>query len=110
MSLPKPCTVAGCPEVVEDHSRCEGHRADREERRRERRGSKRYDRRDWRDRIRPRQLSREPLCEFCKEQGRIEPATEVDHIDGDPWNDDPYNLRSLCKPCHSGRTARDQTS
>ena len=26
------------------------------------------------------QLSREPLCRFCGEQGRVVPATVVDHI------------------------------
>jgi 5-methylcytosine-specific restriction protein A len=53
-------------------------------------------------------LAAEPLCRFCDAAGRIEPATEVDHIDGNSRNNDRANLRPLCKPCHSRRTARDQ--
>ena len=48
-------------------------------------------------------LASEPLCRSC---GVI--AEEVDNIDGDSRNNDPANLRPLCKPCHSRRTARDQ--
>lgn len=62
----------------------------------------------WRTVVRPAQLAREPLCRFCKARGRVVAAAEVDHIDGDSRNNDPANLRSLCRPCHSARTARDQ--
>lgn len=52
------------------------------------------------------QLSRQPLCELCKQQGRIVPATVVNHIKphkGD-WQlfSDPGNLQSVCQPCHDG--------
>lgn len=63
---------------------------------------------EWRTYIQPAQLAREPLCRFCKQKGRIVAATVVDHIDGNSWNRKPENLRSLCKACHDGRTARDQ--
>lgn len=63
----------------------------------------------WREQIRPAALAREPLCRFCKANGRVVRAAEVDHIDGDSRNNRPDNLRSLCKPCHSARTARDQS-
>lgn len=53
-------------------------------------------------------LAKEPLCRLCAEEGRETPATEVDHIDGDPWNNDQANLRPLCKPHHDRRTYRDQ--
>jgi 5-methylcytosine-specific restriction endonuclease McrA len=33
---------------------------------------------------------------------------EVDHIDGDVTNCALSNLRTLCRPHHSARTARDQ--
>lgn len=62
----------------------------------------------WRTRIRPAALAREPLCRLCEANGRTTIAVEVDHIDGDSRNNDPSNLRALCKPCHSARTARDQ--
>jgi|SRR5580704_226375 5-methylcytosine-specific restriction protein A len=58
----------------------------------------------WRTRAKH-QLSIEPLCALCKEQGRITPATVADHF---PAHDGDYNLfltgpiRSLCAPCHDG--------
>jgi len=69
-----------------------------------------YDKRAWRDRIRPAQLSNSPLCEDCKKTDTLKPATEVDHIDGNPYNNSPDNLRSLCKSCHSKKTAKHDGS
>lgn len=50
------------------------------------------------------QLRDEPLCRYCKQMGRVVAATTVDHIRphrGDrKLAFDPYNLQSLCKPCH----------
>ena len=65
-----------------------------------------YDR-AWR-RLRLQVLAEEPLCRECAARGRTTPAIEVDHVDGDAWNRARGNLRPLCKPCHSARTARDQ--
>lgn len=63
--------------------------------------------------VRAAHLAKEPLCRFCMERhGRPESATEVDHILS--IREAPHlrlvdsNLRSLCKPCHSQRTAREQ--
>lgn len=53
-------------------------------------------------------LADEPLCRFCRERGLIVAAEEVDHIDGDSFNNDRDNLRPLCRDCHLQRTARDQ--
>lgn len=53
-------------------------------------------------------LDDEPLCRFCYDKGLIVKADEVDHIDGDSFNNDRDNLRPLCRPCHLLRTARDQ--
>lgn len=61
----------------------------------------------WR-KIRLAKLSAEPLCRRCREAGRVTAAVEVDHIDGNSRNNADVNLRPLCKPCHSSRTARDQ--
>ena len=60
----------------------------------------------WR-KIRAGQLTREPLCRACKAKGIIFPANEVDHIDGDSYNNFENNLQSLCKPCHSKKTAKE---
>lgn len=61
-------------------------------------------------RLRKAKLSANPLCERCKAEGRITPATEVHHVvpveDGLSANDkrrlmfDYHNLRSLCHACH----------
>ena len=34
----------------------------------------------WREKLRPIQLSRQPLCEHCQILGATEAATEIDHI------------------------------
>ena len=63
----------------------------------------------WR-RLRDRVLGEEPLCRFCSAAGRVNAAREVDHIR--PVATHPElrlvrsNLRPLCTPCHSARTAR----
>lgn len=71
----------------------------------ERRGSARsrgYDGR-W-DKARRAFLSEHPLCVMCQREGRVEPATVVDHIvphRGDPrlfW--DEANWQPLCKRHH----------
>lgn len=64
----------------------------------------------WR-RVAKRFLERDPYCEECFKQGKITPATEVDHIvphKGDRnlmW--DEKNWQSLCHRCHSRKTARE---
>lgn len=102
----RPCTYPGCG-VLTDTGRCDKHRrkyqvdADRRKP-----GEHRfYDRRAWRDGIRPAKLRANPLCEDCEQLGLVVVATDVDHIDGDPLNNVPANLRSLCHPCHSRKTA-----
>lgn len=37
----------------------------------------------------------------------MQPSTDVDHIDGDPGNNDRDNLQGLAHECHSRKTARD---
>jgi hypothetical protein len=52
-------------------------------------------------------LADEPLCRACRRQGRVVPATDVDHDDGNPGNNDRDNLVALCHSCHSRKTAQD---
>ena len=63
-----------------------------------------YDRQRWQN-LRRHQLMTHPLCKFCLEQGKVEPATVADHIE--PHNDNinkfwTGKLQSLCASCHSG--------
>lgn len=59
----------------------------------------------WRE-MRDWYLQRHPTC---TEPGCIEPATDVDHIDGrgphGPRGYDPSNLRAYCHAHHSAKTA-----
>lgn len=56
-------------------------------------------------------LAKHPLCVHCQAAGRVEEATEVDHViphRGDMtlfW--DQTNWQGLCKSCHSGKTATE---
>ncbi len=65
-----------------------------------------YDAR-WR-RARKAFLRRHPLCAECMKEGKVTPATVVDHIvphRGDPtlfW--DIKNWQPLCKGCHDRKT------
>lgn len=64
--------------------------------------------REWRERLRPRQLSREPLCRFCFALGIVRAAQQVDHIRR-PKGDRALqravdNHQSLCVECHSRKS------
>lgn len=89
------------------HQRKHQHRAQRIEDRPS--PSKRGYDRAW-QRLRRWYLARHPFCVHCLNRDEHVPATEVDHII--PINQgvarlDQKNLQSLCKPCHSCKTARE---
>ena len=51
------------------------------------------------------------LCQPCKREGRLTPATEVDHIEprhkaGNHVTDD--GCQSICAACHEAKTAIDE--
>lgn len=58
-------------------------------------------------------LQRNPLCAMCDQAGRVTAANVVDHIKphrGDQalfW--DTGNWQALCKECHDGAKARQET-
>ncbi|WP_174258324.1 HNH endonuclease signature motif containing protein [Variovorax sp. PBL-H6] len=58
-------------------------------------------------RLRASVLAGEPLCRQCTAEGRTTVATDVDHRDGNPGNNDALNLQPLCHSCHSRKTAAD---
>ena len=67
---------------------------------------------DW-NKLRKQALERDHyLCQHCLQAGRATTATDVDHktpfkgID-DPKRLDLTNLQSLCAPCHSRKTAKE---
>lgn len=65
-------------------------------------------------RYRLRFLAEHPLCAMCEAEGRVTPATVVDHITphhGDQrlfW--DPANHQALCKPHHDGEKQREEAA
>lgn len=61
-------------------------------------------------RLRRTKLQQQPLCEQCERDGRLKPATVVDHIIPVRLGGDPFppldRLASLCASCHGAKTAR----
>lgn len=114
----KPCAYPMCPELVEAGERyCEKHKRIQEERIKQRKKEYEKKRKSARERgydsrwqkARKIFLSKNPLCVSCMKEGRITPATVVDHIiphKGDYelfW--DESNWQALCKKCHDRKTA-----
>lgn len=60
----------------------------------------------WR-RLRAAVLAAKPLCVHCLDRGLLIAATDVDHRDNDPTNNDRDNLDPLCHQCHSRKTQAD---
>lgn len=60
----------------------------------------------WR-KLRTLVLSSEPLCRHCTARGLTVIATDLDHRDNNPANNDLLNLMPLCHECHSRKTAKD---
>ena len=60
--------------------------------------------------IRAIKRARDPLCEWCKEAGRVVIAELVDHYiplaAGETHADE--NLVSMCRPCHGLKTEQDK--
>ena len=103
----RPCRYPGCPNFCESGCYCEDHRKEwSPDALRGGASARGYDSR-WRA-ARKLYLRKNPLCVKCAADGRLEPATVIDHIiphRGDPklfW--DQGNWQALCKACHDKKT------
>lgn len=101
----RPCTYPGCSSLVLK-GRCPLHPyaisrdADRQ---------KLYNTARWKQ-LRMRQLSAHPWCEECLRAGIYVAAVDVDHViphRGDEKSFFSGRLQSLCKACHSRKTAAE---
>lgn len=109
----RPCSKPGCPELVYGSDRyCEAHKEQERlyDRARGSAAARGYDSR-WR-KARLGFLRQNPLCVHCQAEGRITPATVVDHIiphKGDQdlfWDRD--NWQALCKQHHDIKTGTER--
>jgi 5-methylcytosine-specific restriction protein A len=61
--------------------------------------------------LRRQQLTLQPFCAECLRTGKYTLASEVDHVvphrNDEALFYDPLNLQSLCHPCHSQKTVRE---
>lgn len=100
------CSVAGCPVLIDGAGHlCAGHDRQRQRLVNKRRAPSTYLRYGpaWRA-ISKQHLKDHPYCVICGQT-----AVEVDHIIplSQGGTHEPGNRRSLCKPHHSQRTARE---
>jgi 5-methylcytosine-specific restriction protein A len=102
----KPCSYPGCPNLTTG-GRCPLHRKPDTRPTATERG---YDA-EWR-RLRAIHLRDNPYCVECAKFGKVEKATEVDHIIPHKGDDslrlDASNLQSLCHYHHSQKTGRER--
>ena len=52
----------------------------------------------------PYTVHKKDYCEHCDFKPVHISQLDVDHIDGDRWNNDPSNLQTLCANCHRLKT------
>lgn len=114
-SLPLPrCADALCDKKVAQRgqSRCPEHRRQQHTEHNTRREvDARYSSAQWR-RLRKYKILSEAYCENCARHGRTVAAQEVDHIQPVKKGGiffDLKNLQSLCKTCHSIKTASERS-
>lgn len=102
----RPCRHPGCPNLCDKGVYCSKHIQFSADRMRGGAESRGYDAR-WR-KARKHFLEKHPLCVKCMRNGKLTPATVVDHIiphRGDMrlfW--DEGNWQPLCKGCHDRKT------
>ena len=102
----KPCAHHGCRELTANRY-CEAHAKQDAKNFRTHESGKRYGT-QWR-KIRARYIADNPLCEMCKDDGRLTPADTVHHKRriADGGTNESENLQALCSSCHSRLHAKD---
>lgn len=106
----RPCSYPGCPELVEGRY-CQAHQKEVNQ------SYEKYDRnplsrqhygRAW-CKIRNRYIQAHPWCVECLKHEKMTVASEVDHILplSCGGTHDEANLQSLCKSCHSRKSAKE---
>ena len=107
MKPKRPCRYPGCAGFCEQGQvYCKEHMEWSDDRLRGGAAFRGYDRK-WRE-ARAAYLRRHPLCVSCQTDGKLTPATVVDHVlphRGDQrlfW--DMNNWQALCKECHDRKT------
>lgn len=72
-----------------------------------------YNKKAWKQ-LRLDHLAKEPLCVYCQQEGRLTPATVVDHIKAHKGDlglfYSPDNLQSLCKLHHDGAKQKAESN
>lgn len=106
----KPCSWPGCNRLVEKGiTYCPEHKAQfQREQSRSRNIDPFYGKNIWK-KTRAKFLREHPLCEDCRNEGYVTPATEVHHIipvaqGGSRLEEE--NLVALCHSCHMKRHGR----
>jgi 5-methylcytosine-specific restriction endonuclease McrA len=56
----------------------------------------------------PYTLHKKDTCQHCGFVPEHSSQLDVDHIDGDRWNNDPANLQTLCANCHRLKTMQNE--
>lgn len=100
------CAKPGCPELVVS-GYCDKHKTKSSQYHQE--WQCLYDTQRW-QRIRAIQLSVQPWCEECLRANTYTLATDVDHVEphrGDKRKFFSGPFQSLCKRCHSEKTATE---
>lgn len=102
------CLIPGCPHPATVHGYCSQHyKAYRQSLVIP--GGPQYDR-HWR-KARSHYLNQHPLCVMCMKEGRVEEATELDHVIPHKGSFDLFwrqsNWQGLCVHHHGAKTARE---
>jgi len=110
-SSARPCSYGRCPHITTHPSGyCEQHRALAYKDERPTAAERGYDA-AWR-KLRAAHLAENPYCVMCAEMGKVEQATEVDHIIPHKGDEqlrmDLANLQGLCAWHHKSKTARER--